>query len=86
MPGGLDAVVNAIDELRPLHFQTANYDSGVKLSFQIERRYFRVNVTRVYDQDYNAAKNPLDREKFKEALRSAPDGNLTVSSAGFIAK
>lgn len=86
MPDGLEAVVDAIDELRPMNFQTEPYDSGVKLSFQIEKRYFRVNVTSEYDADYDAAKNPLDRKKFQEALRSAPNGNLTISRAGFVPK
>jgi hypothetical protein len=86
MSDGLDAIVNAIDELHHTNFQTEPYDSGVKVSFKIEKRYFRINVTSEYIEDYDAAKNPLDRKKFQEALRSTPNGNLTVSRAGFIPK
>ncbi|MGC2697780.1 MAG: hypothetical protein WA738_18490 [Candidatus Angelobacter sp.] len=82
MPGGLEAVVAAIDEIRHNNFQTAHYHSGTSLSFRAEQRFFRVHVTSEFDEDYDAAKNPLNSEQFRKALASTPDGNLTVSRRG----
>lgn len=86
MPGGLDAVVAAIDsEFRHQHFQTEPIDSGISLSFQVERRFFRVRVTREYDQDYGSGSiKKLDHKLFADVLRNTPDGNLTVTRTGFV--
>ena len=86
MPGGLDAVVAAIDsEFRHQHFQTEPIDSGASLSFQVEKRLFRVRVTKEYDQDYGSGSiKKLDQKLFANALRNASNGNLTVTRTGFV--
>jgi hypothetical protein len=86
VPGGLDAIVATIDrEFRHQHFQTEPIDSGISLSFQMEKRFFRVRVTKEYDQDYGSVSvKKLDHKLFADALRNAPNGNLTVTRTGFV--